>query len=74
MQGIEVSMWIYNIIGAIVFIWLSEHFYIEKKGTEERYSMDESIRSMLIGSIIAITWIIAIPVLIELKKRGDDEE
>lgn len=74
MEGIVASVWIYNIIAGIMFIWLSEHFYIEKKETGETYSMNESRRCMLIGAIIAIDWIVAIPILIMPKIKGDGGE
>lgn len=59
-----VCSWVYCIIGMIVFMWLSEHFYMENKETGEEYSMAESVRCMVIGSLIAIGWIVCVPILV----------
>lgn len=61
---VVVSNWVYCIIGVIVFLWLSEHLYIESKETGEEYSMIESKRCMVIGSMIAIGWIVCVPILV----------
>lgn len=45
-------------------MWLSEHFYMENKETGEEYSMAESVRCMVIGSLIAIGWIVCVPMLV----------
>jgi hypothetical protein len=59
-----IGVWIYCIIGGIVFVWLNEHFYLENKETEEKMLMGESKKATVIGAIIAIDWILAIPILI----------
>lgn len=59
-----IGIWVYVGISVIVFIWLSEHFYLEEKGTKERHYMDENWKIMVIWGIIAIEWIITIPLFV----------
>lgn len=59
-----ISGWTYCIIGGIVFNWLSEHFYIKENETGKEYRMNESKRCMLLGSMIAMGWIVTIPAFI----------
>lgn len=67
-----VGVWVYCIIAGIIFVWLSENLVVEKKETGERYRMGENKRAMIIGSIIAIDWIVAIPIIvIPMIKKGE---
>ena len=66
-------MWVYVIISGIVFMWLSEYFILEKKESGEEYGMEDNWRVFLIGVIIAISWVLSIPIFVipKLKEGGD---
>lgn len=67
-----IGAWVYCVISGIIFIWLSKHFVMEKKETGEELLIGESKRATVIGAIIAIEWVIAVPIFIlPMLKKGE---
>lgn len=67
-----IGVWVYCVISGMIFIWLSKHFVMEKKETGEELLIGESKRATVIGAIIAIEWVIAVPIFMLLMlKKGE---